>query len=292
VSGAAARAAGRSAWAASRGPRLPRRASALLLAGLSLLAILAVAAGAFFLGEAGLRTNLSARAEAPSLLHPFGTDLLGRDVFARTVKGLTLSLGIGFAAATISALLALALALAAATGGRRVDAAVGFLVDMGLALPHLLLLILISFALGGGRGAVVIAVALTHWPRLARILRAEIGQVLGSDYVRLSRRFGRSEAFVARHHLLPHLLPQLLVGALLLLPHAILHEAGLTFLGFGLEPSTPAIGVMLAEAMRSLTAGLWWLGVFPGLALLLVVLALDGAGSGLRALVSPRERQD
>jgi peptide/nickel transport system permease protein len=251
----------------------------------------AVVVAAPLLGDLGLRTDLLARSRPPSLQHPFGTDPLGRDVLARTVKALSVSLWVGLVAALASAAIALALA-AASTFGRRADAAVGFLVDMALGLPHMVLLVLVAFALGGGRTAVIVAVGATHWPRLARILRAEMMQVLGSDYVTLSRRFGRSRAFIARHHLMPHVAPQLLVGTLLLFPHAILHEAGLTFLGFGADPATPAIGVMLAESMRSLTAGLWWLGVWPGLALLLVVLALDGVGTGLRGLVSPREAQD
>jgi peptide/nickel transport system permease protein len=268
-----------------------RRSSALALAAVALILVGAVLAAAPLLGDAGLRTDLLSPSRPPSLDHPFGTDTLGRDVFARTVKGLAISLGVGFWAALTSAAIALVLASAAALG-RRVDAAVRFLIDMGLGLPHMVLLVLMSFALGGGRTAVIVAVGTTHWPRLARVLRAEMLQVVGSDYVQVSRRFGRSTGFIARQHLLPHAAPQLVVGTLLLFPHAILHEAGLTFLGFGLEPSIPAIGVMLAEAMRSLTAGLWWLGVFPGLALLLVVLALDGIGTGLRAVVSPRESQD
>jgi peptide/nickel transport system permease protein len=263
-----------------------------VFAGASAALILAVLAAAPLLGDLGLRTDLLARIRPPSLAHVFGTDPLGRDVFGRTVKGLSISLWIGLGAAAASAAIALALAIVATTGGRRADATVSFLIDMGLGLPHLVLLILISFALGGGRMAVVVAVGATHWPRLARILRAEMLQILDSDYVKVSRRFGRSWAFVARRHLLPHVAPQMLVGMLLLFPHAILHEAGLTFLGFGIEPSTPAIGVMLAESMRYLTAGYWWLGIFPGLALLVTVLALDGAGTGLRMLVSPRETQD
>jgi peptide/nickel transport system permease protein len=154
------------------------------------------------------------------------------------------------------------------------------------------LLVLICFALGGGTQAVIIAVAFTHWPRLTRILRAEILQIMTSDYVSVSRRFGKTWGFIARRHLIPLLMPQLLVGFLLLFPHAILHEAGLTFLGFGLEPSKPAIGVLLSESMRSLTAGYWWLGVFPGLALVLVVLAFDGLADGVRAISSPRSAQD
>ncbi len=269
-----------------------RRLYALAWAALSIVLVTIVLVLATALGEAGLRTDLLSRAQAPSWAHLFGTDALGRDVFARTTKALSVSLSIGLMAVAISGTIAVALALAAVTLGRRVDAVVGFLVDMALGLPHLVLLILTSFALGGGRIAVIVAVGAIHWPRLTRILRAELLQVIQSDYVRLSQRFGRSWGFIAWHHLLPHLMPQLLVGVLLLFPHAILHEAGLTFLGFGLEPATPAIGVMLAESMRSLTAGYWWLGVFPGLALLLSVLALDGIGSGLRTLISPREAQD
>lgn len=264
----------------------------LAVTALGLALIAAVLVGAAVMDPAALRTDLLARSQPPSLAHPFGTDPLGRDSFLRTVSGLALSFWIGALAASISALIALALALGAAVLGRKADAVVSLLVDMGLGLPHLVLLILVSFTLGGGRGAVVIAVAVTHWPRLTRILRAEIFQVMQSDYVRLSRRFGQSWGFIARRHLVPHALPQLLTGTLLLFPHAILHEAGLTFLGFGLEPNTPAIGVMLAESMRYLTSGAWWLGVFPGLSLVALVLCLDRVGSGLQAVVSPRESQE
>lgn len=256
------------------------------------LFVLAIALGAWLTGDLGLRTDLSARSAPPSLAHPFGTDQLGRDMLARTTKGLAQSLQIGIIAATISGLIAMILALAATMLGRLADAVVSLLVDMAIGLPHLITMVLIAFAMGGGRTAVITAVALTHWPRLARVLRAEIMQVQSTDYVKASRAFGKSQFFIARHHLLPHLVPQFLVGTLLMLPHAILHEAGLTFIGFGLEPGSPAIGVMLSEAMRFLTAGDWWLGVFPGLGLLLLVLAFDGAGNGARALVSPREAQD
>jgi peptide/nickel transport system permease protein len=269
-----------------------RRARSLLICLACALAIVAVVALAWSFGGSGNLTNFAARSLPPSQEHPFGTDPLGRDLFVRTMQGLSLSLWVGLLAASASAAIALVLALLATTLGRTVDAIVALMTDMFLGIPHLVLLILIAFSLGGGRPAVVTAVAVTHWPRLARILRAEILEVLGSDYVRISRRFGRSWAFIARRHLLPHAVPQLVVGTLLLFPHAILHEAGLTFLGFGFEPNTPAIGVLLSEAMRHITAGYWWLGVFPGCALLLLVLCLDGVGSGLRTFLSPREAQD
>ncbi|WP_201742218.1 ABC transporter permease [Mangrovicoccus ximenensis] len=137
----------------------------------------------------------------------------------------------------------------------------------------------------------ILAVAVSHWPRLARILRAELKQVQAAPFVETSLALGRSRLHVARHHILPHLAPQILVGGLLMFPHAILHEAGLTFLGFGLEPSRPAIGVMLSEAMRHLSAGRWWLGLFPGAMLMAMVLAFEMLGSAARRLASPREAQ-
>ena len=213
-------------------------------------------------------------------------------MFARTVKGLSLSLWVGLLASCTSTMISLSLALAAASLERLAEVAVGVLVDTFMGLPQLVLMVMICFALGGGTHAVIIAVALTHWPRLTRVLRAEILQVLTSEYVAASHRFGKSRGFVAPRHLIPHVIPQLLLGFLLLFPHAILHEAGLTFLGFGIEPSKPAIGVLLAESMRYLTAGYWWLGVFPGLALVVIVLAFDGLADGVRAVFSSHTAQD
>ena len=273
-------------------PLRNRRTQRIRLAVVSLAVLTGVVIGAPLLGDVGLRTDLPAHTLPPSLDHWFGTDALGRDMFARTVKGLALSFWVGLIASSASTVISLVLALAAVTLGRWADAIVGMLVDMVMGLPHLVLLVMVCFALGGGTEAVIIAVALTHWPRLTRILRAEILQLLTSDYIAVSRQFGKGGGFIARRHLVPHVIPQLLVGFVLLFPHAILHEAGLTFLGFGLEPSTPAIGVLLAESMRYLTAGYWWLGVFPGLCLLIIVLAFDGVADGLRSLLSARAVQD
>ena len=257
------------------------------LLALALLAVALTALAPLVLGDQGLVPDLAARLRPPELLHPFGTDALGRDMLARTLQGLSVSLRIGCLAATASAAIALLLALVS-TLSRVADAAVLLLIDSALSLPHLVALILIAFSLGGGAEAVAIAVALTHWPRLARILRAELLGVLASDYVAASRGFGRSRLFVARAHVLPHLLPQLGVGLVLLFPHAILHEAALTFLGFGLEPSKPAIGVLLADAMRTLSAGRWWLALFPGLALLALALSFEAIGSAARRRLDPR----
>lgn len=244
--------------------------------------------GAWLYGEQGMVTDLALRKLPPDWSHPFGTDWLGRNIFARTLKGLRISMGVGLTAATCSASIALVFGLAAATLGKSVDVVVTWLVDAGMATPHLVLLILISFACGGGAKGVTIAVAASHWPALTRVIRAEVLQLRSSDYIRLSRRLGKSHLWIARHHLLPHVVPQFLVGLLLLFPHAILHEAGLTFLGFGMSPHTPAIGAMLSESMRYLTSGMWWLAIAPGLALVISVKAFDILGNNVRALLDPK----
>ena len=187
-----------------------------------------------------------------------------------------------------SSVIALLLGLSAATMGRTVDGVVTWLVDIAMATPHLVLLILISFACGGGAKGVIIAVAASHWPSLTRVIRAEVMQLRNSEYVQLSRQLGKGSMFIAGRHMLPHVAPQFFVGLLLLFPHAILHAAALTFLGFGMSPHTPAVGVLLAESMRYLSIGLWWLAVAPGIALVITVKAFDVLGGNVRALLDPR----
>jgi len=268
--------------------RLDRRLRTLLLIAGSVLLFGGVFAGAWLYGEQGEITHLTSRKLAPSLTHPFGTDWLGRDMLARTLKGLRISLFVGLSAASCSALVALLLGLAAATLGKTVDGIVTWLVDVAMATPHLVLLILIAFACGGGARGVIIAVAASHWPSLTRVIRAEVMQLQSSEYIRLSRQLGKDRFFIAGKHMLPHVVPQFVIGLLLLFPHAILHAAALTFLGFGMSPHTPAVGVLLAESMRYLSMGLWWLAIAPGIALVATVKAFDVLGSNVRALLDPR----
>lgn len=272
---------------ARRLPRLNRRQITLLVIISAFALLIGVVGGGLLLSNDKLVTNFEDRNLWPSLEHPFGTDWLGRDMFTRTIKGLTLSLGVGVLASALSVFIALALGMAAATMGRVVDGAVTWLVDIFLGLPHIVMLILIAFTLGGGTKGVIIAVAITHWPTLARVIRAEVLQLRTAEYVQISRKLGRSRWWIATRHFLPHLAPQLLVGMVLLFPHAVLHEASITFLGFGLSPHQPAIGVILSESMRYLSTGMWWLALFPGLALLMVVRAFDILGDNLRLLIDP-----
>jgi peptide/nickel transport system permease protein len=265
-----------------------RRRRTLAWVALSSLVVLGVFVAGGLAGEAASTTALADRNLGPSTAHPFGTDPLGRDLLARVLAGLRLSLVVGTTAALISAVIALVLASAAAVFGGVVDRAVSWLVDLFLALPHLVLLILLAFVFGGGTEAAVLAVALTHWPTLTRVLRGRAREIVSSDYVAVSRQLGRGRGWIARHHLAGHLTGHFLVGAVLLFPHAILHEAALSFLGLGVDPGEPSIGVLLAESMRYLSAGAWWLAVLPGLCLLVVVKLVDTIGENTRALLDPR----
>ena len=232
-------------------------------------------------------TDFSRKNIAPCLEYIFGTDWLGRDMLARTLKGLSISILIGILAAVVSGLVALILGIASAAMGKTVDTVISFCIDLIMGIPHMLLLILISVALGKGMKGVVIGVALTHWPSLARLIRAEVIQLRESPYIQISRKLGKSSWYIARKHMLPHLVPQFIVGLALMFPHAILHESSITFLGFGLSTEQPAIGIVLSEAMQYLITGKWWLALFPGLLLVFTVVLFYILGESLRKMLDP-----
>ena len=267
-----------------------RRKQALVMSVLAVVLLLLLIGSGFFIGADRLTVNFDIANSAPSLKYPFGTDWLGRDMLVRTIKGLALSFWVGLLAAFISVVIALVLSLLLLLN-KTMDTLVTGLIDLFLGLPHIVALILISFMIGGGLKGVIIAVALTHWPILARLLRAEIMQIKNTEYITVSRNMGKSWFWIARHHIMPHLLPQLVIGFILMFPHAILHEAGITFLGFGLSSEQPAIGIILSEAMGYLSSGMWWLAVFPGLMLLLMVAVFDSLGRNLRKVLDPFKGQ-
>ncbi len=267
-----------------------RRKQALVMSVLAVVLLLLLIGSGFFIGADRLTVNFDIANSAPSLKYPFGTDWLGRDMLVRTIKGLALSFWVGLLAAFVSAVIALVLSLLLLLN-KTMDTLVTGLIDLFLGLPHIVALILISFMIGGGLKGVIIAVALTHWPILARLLRAEIMQIKNTEYITVSRNMGKSWFWIARHHIMPHLLPQLVIGFILMFPHAILHEAGITFLGFGLSSEQPAIGIILSEAMGYLSSGMWWLAVFPGLMLLLMVAIFDSLGRNLRKVLDPFKGQ-
>ena len=262
------------------------RTKTLITIAATILILIVVVISSLLINSNDITTNFRAMNQAPTFGHVFGTDWMGRDMFARTLKGLGLSVQIGAGASILSSLIAISMALIGSIN-KYLDGVIAWLVDLFLSIPHILLIILISIALGGGAFGVTMGVALTHWTSLTRVLRAEIKQIKTSEYVRLSERFGKSKLWIARKHILPLIVTQIIVGTILIFPHAIMHEASVTFLGFGLSPHEPAIGIILSESMKYLATGDWWLALFPGLALLIIVLLFDLAGENIKKLLDP-----
>ncbi len=254
---------------------------------LSVLAVLvAIALSGALLGGRAMETDFTRLNLAPGPSAPLGTDWMGRDMLSRTLAGLSLSIRIGALTACVSAAIALVLGVAAALD-RRADALLSWCVDLVMGVPHILLVMLISLVFGRGAVGVVAGVSLSHWPSLARVVRGEVLQLRQAPYLRAAEKLGVPRLRIVRRHLLPHLLPQFLTGLILQFPHAILHEASVTFLGFGLSSEQPAIGVILSESMRYLTTGRWWLALFPGLALVGVVMLFAALGEQVRRLLDP-----
>ena len=160
-----------------------------------------------------------------------------------------------------------------------------------MGIPHILLILMISVMMGGGILGVSIGVIVTHWPRLTRVIRAEVMQLRSQPYVLAARQYGYSWFSIARRHFVPHVAPQYIIGLVLLFPHAIMHEAAISFLGYGLPLDMPAIGIILSESMSYLALGMWWLAFFPGFLLLLVVLIFDRLGETLRDILDPQSGQ-
>lgn len=266
---------------------LNRRKKTILFAILIFAVLFGVYLSGTLLSDELIQADFSQKGLSPSLKHPFGTDMLGRDMLVRTIKGLSVSIVVGVVASSVSAVIAVIVGVIAATGKSWLDHLMNWLIDLVMGIPHTVLLILISFACGKGLKGVLIGVAVTHWTGLARIIRSEVLQIRSQQYIEVSKKLGHSSWWITVHHILPHMVPQFLIGLILMFPHAIMHESGLTFLGFGLSPEQPAIGIILSESMKYISAGMWWLAFFPGLMLVIIVLLFDRLGENLKKIIDP-----
>ncbi|MCH5272655.1 MAG: ABC transporter permease [Lachnospiraceae bacterium] len=272
--------------------KINRRTKVVILTIIMTIILIAVYALGVLIPEDAVTGSFLNAKEPPSLEHLFGTDALGRDLLMRTLKGLAVSMTIGIAASALSAVIAVFVGISAAVGSKWVDAFINWLIDIVMSVPHTILVILISFATGRGWKGLLIGITATHWCSLARLIRGEVLQLRSRQYVAVSRKLGKSSGWILVHHLLPHLAPQFFVGLILMFPHAILHEASVSFLGFGLMPEQPAIGIILSESMRYIGAGMWWPAVLPGLTLVLIVLLVDRLGGHLQMIMEPYSAQE
>ncbi len=266
-----------------------RSANGLILAGLAVLAglgLVAIAAPwiAPFDPEA---LDVMGVLGPPSLAHPFGLDVLGRDVLSRVIYALRVSLLVSVSAVAVATVLAVPLGLLAGYFGRWVDTAISRALDMMLVLPAMLMAITLIAILGPGSAVATLAIALIYLPILARVMRTSTLVVTGHDYVAGSRARGASHLRVLVSHVAPNALGPVVVQASVLSAFALQLEAGLSFLGLGTQPPTPSLGGMLADG-RDVLIQAPWVEIFPGLAIVIAVLAFTLLGEGLRRVFDPR----
>jgi peptide/nickel transport system permease protein len=236
-----------------------------------------------------IATSWSLVRKPPSALHWFGTDDLGRDVLARVIYGTRASLLAGAISVSIALSVGVPLGLIAGYRGGFIDALISRITDAMLACPFLILAIALAAFLGPSLGNAMIAIGVTATPIFIRLTRGQVMSVKVEDYVEAARAMGNPPWRIALFHILPNIMPALLVQATLSVAAAIIAEAALSFLGLGQQPPSPSWGSMLNAAQRFLTNAPW-MAIWPGLAIFLVVLSLNLVGDGLRDALDPRER--
>jgi peptide/nickel transport system permease protein len=224
---------------------------------------------------------------APDLQHLFGSDVLGRDVLSRVIYALRVSLLVSISAVVASLIVAVPLGLLAGYFGSWVDSAISRSVDMILVLPAMLLAITFIAILGPGSVVATLAIAVIYLPILARVMRTSTLVVTRNDYVAGARARGASHLRVIVQHVAPNALGPVIVQASVLCAFALQLEAGLSFLGLGVQPPTPSLGGMLSDG-RDVLNQAPWVEIFPGLAIVVAVLAFSFLGEGLRRAFDPR----
>ncbi len=222
----------------------------------------------------------------PSLEHPFGTDSLGRDLFTRIIYASRIALLIGFVAVGLAAAIGVFFGSVAGYFGGKIDSAIMRFADVMLCFPAFFLILAVIAVVGPGIFNIMVVIGLTSWMGMARLIRAEILSLKTRDYVLASRSLGASNFFIITKHLIPNGIGPVLVSLIFGVAGAILTEAGLSFIGLGVQPPDPSWGNILMEGKAVMGAG-WWVILFPGLAILITVLAFNLFGEGLRDALNP-----
>jgi peptide/nickel transport system permease protein len=239
------------------------------------------------------RQRLIARLKPPfwadggSITFPLGTDNVGRDIWSRIIHGSRISLIVGICAVGVSMLIGVTLGLASGFWGGRIDAIIMALVDIMLAFPQLILAFAMVAVLGPGIGNIILVLGLTGWERYARVVRAEVLALREREFVQAARAVGVSNLKIVFGHIMPNTFSSVIVMATLQTAQAILAEAALSFLGLGTGRTYPSWGQMISLG-RDYISIAWWLSTFPGLAILLTVLAINLVGDRIRDVLDPR----
>jgi peptide/nickel transport system permease protein len=265
------------------------RRPAALLGAVVLLVIATLAIFAPWLAPYDpLATSWSAVRKAPSIAHWFGTDEVGRDVLARVIWGARASLAAGVIAVAIAVGVGVPIGMVAGYVGGWIDSVIGRLTDAMLAVPFLILAIALAAFLGPSLGNAMIAIGVTATPIFVRLARGQVLAARAEDWVEAARAVGNPPARILLRHILPNILPPVMVQATLAIASAIIAEASLSFLGLGQQPPAPSWGSMLNTAQRFLTQAPW-MAIFPGLAIFVTVLSFNLFGDGLRDALDPKK---
>jgi peptide/nickel transport system permease protein len=258
------------------------------MVGLAILLLLIVAAilAPYIATHDPIEVAPTARLLPPSSEHLLGTDRLGRDVFSRVIYGTRISLRVGLIAVGLALVFGLSLGLVSGYYGGTADLLITLLLDMILAFPSLLLALLIIAALGVGLGNAMLALGVAGIPTYARVVRSSTLAAKENLYVDAARVVGCRAGRIVVFHLLPNVASPLIVVATLGLGQTILAAAGLSFLGLGAQPPTPEWGTILGDGRQVLYQA-WWVATFPGLAIVVAVLAINLLGDGLREALDP-----
>jgi peptide/nickel transport system permease protein len=265
------------------------RAGLLMLFGLALLLLL----GPLVLGSDPMYQDLRARLAPPAgfeggtASHLLGTDQLGRDLLARLLVGGQTSLAIGLAASVLAAVIGVAAGMLAGYTGRFWDGVITSIADVQLTFPNILLALSVMVVLGPGIGNLILVLVLSSWVFQARIIRADVLSLRHRDFVDAGRAIGATDSYLLVRYILPNISGAVLVLFTLTLVRVILAEASLSFLGLGIMPPAPSWGGMLAEG-RQYLATAWWAGTFPGLLLMVTIVAINLIGDSLRDILDPR----
>ncbi|MBX9758956.1 MAG: ABC transporter permease [Beijerinckiaceae bacterium] len=237
-----------------------------------------------------LASNTGSALKAPSATHWFGTDQLGRDIFSRVVVATRLDLAIAISSVILVFAAGGLSGVAAGYFGGWTDRIVGRICDTIMAFPLFVLAMGIVAALGNTVTNIVIATAIINYPLYARLARSEANVRRDAGFVHAARLSGNSEARILLMHILPNILPIMMVQISLTMGYAILNAAGLSFIGLGVRPPTPEWGIMVAEGASFIVSGEWWIAFFPGVTLMMAVFCFNLLGDGLRDIVDPQRR--
>lgn len=257
---------------------------------LFLVLILAAILGPSLVPYDPLATDSSASLRPPSAAHWFGTDQLGRDIFSRVVVATRLDMIIAVSSVAVVFAAGGLAGISAGYFGGWTDRIVGRLADTIMAFPLFVLAMGIVAALGNTVTNIVIATAVVNFPLYARLARAEANIRRDAGFVLAARLAGNTDARILLFHILPNILPIMVVQMSLTMGYAILNAAGLSFIGLGVRPPTPEWGIMVAEGAAGIISGEWWVALFPGLTLMSAVFCFNLLGDGLRDIVDPRRR--